>query len=118
MTKLKTNEDFINFIEANTLRVDASYRGGGIEIDCSELLPNLDEPKMASYQNYLGGGMLGAICNNCNFDTESLSQAKQAIIFKLADALNRYFHNLTNHEGDEWEEASFEQNQLRPTSGY
>ena len=110
--------NYKKYIEDNTISCDAGGRGGGIEIDVSELLPELNEPKMASYQNYLGGGMLGSICNNCNFDTESLSKKDQAVIFELADQLNRYFHSLTNHAGDEWEEASFNQNQSRPVSAY
>ena len=98
--------------EAITLRVEAGYRGGGIEIDLTAF--GWSGVTMTAYQNYLGGGMLGAIGNSCNLSgwegNEQLST--------IADNLARYFHSLTNHEGDEWEEATFEQNQLRPKSGY
>jgi hypothetical protein len=36
----------------------------------------------------------------------------------LREALKRYFHNLTNHEGDEREEETYEQNQLKPASAF
>jgi hypothetical protein len=105
-----------NFIEENTLRCEASYRGGGIEIDTSALFG--PGTKMAAYQNYLGGGMLGSIQSNCNFDDAALTGAKQKKCLILAEDLKKYFHDLTNHEGDEWEETSFEENQNRPASAY
>lgn len=119
MTKI----DYIEYIEQNTLRCEASYRGGGIEINLADLLNKGKTEKyndycMTAYQNYLGGGMLGSIGNSYNFDLEKLSKAKRAKIDKMTDALNRYYHNLTNHDGDEWEETTFEQNQLRPVSAY
>ena len=51
----------INF-EPITLRLQVSSRGGGIEIDLSSL--GFKGEKMAAYQNYLGGGLLGAVCVN------------------------------------------------------
>lgn len=102
------------YIERNTLRLRAGHRGGGIEIDLSELI-GIEGAKMSAYQNYLGGGLLGSIQNSYNFDTQDADTAK---LDEITDALNRYFHDLTNHEGDEWESASFEQNQSRPASAY
>ena len=52
-------------IEDNIIRLDASRRGGGIEIDVSELFG--EGCKMSAYQNYLGGGLLGAIHSDINF---------------------------------------------------
>ncbi|MCP3699494.1 MAG: hypothetical protein GY920_13220, partial [Aliivibrio sp.] len=45
------------------LRESISPRGGGVEIS----LDNFGYPgeKMTAYQNYLGGGMLGSIGNDC-----------------------------------------------------
>lgn len=103
------------YIEDHTLRCEASYRGGGIEISLDDYLGGYGFA-MTAYQNYLGGGMLGSIQNDYNFDLEALSPAKQRKVAKMADALNRYFHDLTNHEGDEWEETSYEAGQLRPSS--
>lgn len=110
--------DYKKYIEENTLRCEASYRGGGIEIDLSDLL-GIGGLTMTAYQNYLGGGMLGSICNDYNFNTLSgLNASQKKKLEKVTDALNRYFHALTNHEGDEWEETTFERGQLRPAAAY
>jgi len=109
--------DYTKYIEENTIRCEASHRGGGIEIGLDELL-NTEGYKMTAYQNYLGGGMLGSIGNSYNFDNDKLSKAKQAKVEGVSEALNRYYHGLTNHEGDEWEETTYEQGQNRPESAY
>jgi hypothetical protein len=103
--------DYETFIEENTLRVEASYRGGGIEIDVSELFG--EGKKITAYQNYLGGGMLGSICSDINFIPEEKEEEK---VQELQEELKKYFHNLTNHEDDEWESASYEENQSRPAN--
>lgn len=116
--------DYLKYIEQNTLRCEAGYRGGGIEIDLADLLnagrtDKYDEYCMTAYQNYLGGGLLGRICNSYNFRVDELPASKQVVISEISEALNRYFHNLTNHDDDEWESETYEQNQLRkPESAY
>jgi len=108
--------DYKKYIKENTIRCKANHRGGGIELSLNDLLG--DGYKMTAYQNYLGGGMLGSICNSYNFELSDLNKTKQTKIDRVKNALNRHFHSLTNHEGDEWKEASFEQNQSRPASAY
>lgn len=112
--------DYKKYIEDNTLRLDASRRGGGIEIDLGKLL---DAPayKMTAYQNYLGGGMLGKICNSYNFDLERIPPKQQEKVKAFTEILNRYFHAITNGEAEDWDawsSASYEQNQARPVSAY
>lgn len=114
--------NYIEYIKANTVRCDASGRGGGIEIDLTDLLKINQENDegdylMTAYQNYLGGGMLGSIQNSYAFSVSALSQRRQKQVQAMTDALNRYFHDLTNHE-DEWEGTSYERGQLRPQSAY
>ena len=94
------------------LRESISPRGGGVEIS----LDNFGYPgeKMTAYQNYLGGGMLGSIGNDCTIESWTLDKK----LLKIADRLARYYHEQTRHDWDEWEDASFEQNQLRPSSAY
>ena len=105
------------FIEKNIVRCEAGYRGGGIEINCNTLFPYIEDARMTAYQNYLGGGMLGAIQSADNFESELKTKDRKK--FKaLREALQQYFHTLTNHEGDEWEEATYEENQRRPKSAY
>jgi hypothetical protein len=103
----------INF-EAITLRLQASHRGGGIEIDLSSLGKKYEGQKMTAHQNYLGGGMLGRINNDCSM-RDWKSDKK---LIAISEQLAKYFHNITNHEDDEWESATFEQNQSRPSSAY
>ncbi|MCP4975388.1 MAG: hypothetical protein GY931_04440, partial [Maribacter sp.] len=94
------------------LRESISPRGGGVEIS----LDNFGYPgeKMTAYQNYLGGGMLGSIGNDCTIESWRLDKK----LLKISDQLARYYHEQTRHDWDEWEDASFEQNQLRPSSAY
>ena len=109
--------DYNEYIKSHTLSCEASYRGGGIEIDCTDLFPYIEDAGMTAYQNYLGGGILAAIQSDNNF--EGLLKKKDRRKFEqLREALKRYFHNLTNHEGDEWEEETYEQNQRKPVSAY
>jgi hypothetical protein len=109
--------NYNEYIEKYIVRCDAGYRGGGIEIDCSELFPYIEEAGMTADQNYLGGGMLGAVQSSNNFESE-LRKKDRNTFAALREALKRYFHNLTNHEDDEYESATYEQNQLRPKSAY
>ena len=108
----RLTQDTIEKIENTTLRIQASHRGGGVEIDLTEW--GYPGEKMTAYQNYLGGGMLGSIGN----DSTIRNWRSDENLTGIADTLARYFHNITNHEDDEWESATFEQNQLRPSSAY
>ena len=110
-----TKTNFEAYITANTIRCEVSHRGGGIEIDASEYL-KIEGAKMSAYQNYLGGGMLGSIAGSCNFTTDNKQKELKAI--KLHTALKKYFHGLTVHEDDEWEDCTFEEGQRRPLSAY
>ena len=99
----------INF-EAITLRLEVSSRGGGIEISLDDLGFT---GKMTAYQNYLGGGMLGRVCSDCNIPDWN-SDAK---LVEIAEQLRMYYHSLTNPE-EGWESMSFEKNQNMPESAY
>lgn len=112
--------DYTTYIEENTLRLEASRRGGGIEIDCSEIL-DTEGAKMTAYQNYLGGGLLGSIQSSANFSPDYVSEEKRHLIEPLTEALKRYFHAITNEEAgdwDEWNSTEFEALQARSESAY
>jgi hypothetical protein len=98
--------------EAITLRQELSYRGGGIEISLDSL--GYEGERMTAYQNYLGGGMLGRICNDCSIR----EWRKDIRLVEIAEQLARYMHSLTNHEDDEWESETFEQNQSKSERAY
>lgn len=117
--KVVTPQDFD--IEKNTLRLEASSRGGGVEIGLSDLgYPDL---KMTAYQNYLGGGMLGSIGSDCGYMEDGYMMRFRAwkddpVLVEMSEILMRYFHGLTNPEEGEWESANFEALQARPASAY
>jgi len=105
-----TNKE--NIMDFEVIREEYSSRGGGIEIDLTSF--GYEDEKMTAYQNYLGGGMLGAIGNDC-----TISEWKEdEKLVEIADKLSRHFHTLTNHSDDEFESATFEENQKRPSSAY
>ena len=107
----------INFEEI-TLRQELSRRGGGIEISLDSF--GYPGEKMAVYQNYLGGGMLGRICvndtvrANNKFVEESICKE----LDEIGEQLKQYMYNLTNPEEGEWEHISYDQNQKLPESNY
>lgn len=103
------------YIEENTLRLEADRRGGGIEVDASEYT-GIEGAKMTAYQNYLGGGILGSIQSDRNF-TEESEKADE-----LEDALKRYYYNITNELAADYDEYgatdSYDEQQHRPESAY
>ncbi len=50
-------------IKDAVIREKYTSRGGGIEIDLTQY--GYTDEKMSTYQNYLGGGMLGSLANDC-----------------------------------------------------
>ncbi len=111
----------IDYIENNTTLLEASYRGGGVEIDLQDWLGGIEKYEgycMTAYQNYLVGGMLGRICHAYNFDYDTLPKTKKVLVDRITETLKQYFHNLTNHN-DIWESESYEHNQIsKPVSAY
>lgn len=105
------------YIEENTLRCEVSYRGGGIEVDASDYT-KIDGAKISAYQNYLGGGIAGAIQSSRNFETKN--KVKQEKADRLANALKKYFYALNNGGGDEYmqEINTYTKNQHLPGSAF
>ena len=101
-----------------TLRLETPSRGGGIEIDLTHL--GFEGEKMSAYQNYLGGGMLGRILSNDTIRAfnKPVTEEQTKKLDEIAENLKKYFHELTNHSDDEWENQTYEQNQNMPISGY
>jgi hypothetical protein len=107
----------IEFSEV-TLREKITERGGGIEIDLTRF--GFKGEKMAVYQNYLGGGLLGKIeANNTiqAYNKPFCTDKQAAKLDRIAERLKKYFHNLTNLD-TEWEGQSYIQNQNMPVSAY
>jgi len=114
--KYQTMAKAIDF-EKITLRSQISSRGGGIEISLDTL--GFKGQKMAAYQNYLGGGLLGKVCANNTIEAynKPCTDKQKAKLDKIAEQLKQYFHSLTNPD-TEWEGQTYEKNQNMPTSAY
>jgi hypothetical protein len=109
-------------IEDNIIDCDYSYRGGKVKVNVHNVFPKVDEPVMGASQNYLGGGMRGAVCGGAMFDPNELNAKDKKVFFALKDKIKRYFHDLTNSDelemNDEWNTMSYEKNQSLPASAY
>ena len=133
MKKLK-NKIADNFdIEANIIDCDVSYRGGTLKVNVSEAFPRLLQKRaedgsyydielvMGAYQNYLGGGMAGAIIGASMFSPDELTAKEQKVFFALKERIKQYFYNLNAGGGDDYmveNVNSYRQNQKLPASGY
>ena len=106
-----------------TLRQRITSRGGGVEISLTSL--GFKGHKMAAYQNYLGGGLLGRVCcndtvrhsNNVHAEIKFSDPESVKKLDQIADQLKRYYHNLSNPV-DCWESMSYDQNQNLSESAY
>lgn len=92
--------------EKATLRKRITSRGGGIEISLDSF--GFKGEAMTAYQNYLGGGMLGKIGNDCTIKDWRSNEK----LTKLAEKLAKYYHKISGQETD------FEQLQKFPVSAY
>jgi hypothetical protein len=103
--------------EKITLRSQITSRGGGIEISLDTL--GFKNEKMAAYQNYLGGGLLGKVCANNTIEAykKPCTDKQKAKLDKISEQLKQYFHSLTNPD-TEWEGQTYEKNQNMPVSAY
>lgn len=108
-------------IESHILECGISYRGGNLKIDVAELFPNVDEPVMGAYQNYLGGGIAGCIVGAAMFDPAELSVKDRKVFDCLIERIKKYFYSLNNGGGDEYmveNVNSYKQNQSLKSSAY
>ena len=108
----------IEFSEV-TLRLEVSSRGGGIEIDLTRF--GFKGEKMSAYQNYLGGGMLGRVLAKDTirfYGNKPCTEKQVEKLERIAERLKKYFHELSNHSDDEWENQTYEENQNMPRSAY
>ena len=72
-------------IEENITREDFSARGGGVELDLTAF--GYEDEYLSAYQNYLGGGMLGGICNDCTVEDWLMDEK----LVRLAERLAEYY---------------------------
>lgn len=114
--------NFSDYFEENAIRCEVSHRGGGIEIDATKYLGEKYPLRMTAYQNYLGGGMTGAVAGSIEGRLRDYPKSIQDKALKLNEALKHYFYCLSNEEVANWDEwavsPNFEAQQSRPVSAY
>lgn len=98
--------------EKHIKRQEVSTRGGGVEISLSRL--GYPFQKMTAYQNYLGGGMLGKVANDCTVK----DWREDDKLNEIAEQLRKYYFSLTNPDEETWEHQTYEQNQNLNVSAY
>ncbi|MCB9822393.1 hypothetical protein H6801_03460 [Candidatus Nomurabacteria bacterium] len=88
------------YIVDYVLREELSSRGGGVEIDLTEL--GYEDELMSAYQNYLGGGMLGSVGNSCTI----ANWHSDKDLLEIARQLREYFFERMYEAGciDEYNE--------------
>jgi hypothetical protein len=95
------------------IRQKITSRGGGVEIALDTFgINGYGGGRMSAYQNYLGGGILGRVCSDCNIKDWKQDES----LIEISEQLKEYFHGITND--DSVEGTSFEQNQKLPVSAY
>ena len=72
-------------IKENVTREEYGHRGGGCELALSAY--GYEDEFLSAYQNYLGGGMLGAIGNSCTVE----DWRKDNKLVRLAQELRDYY---------------------------
>ena len=77
--------EFEMSIQENITREEISYRGGGVELDLSDF--GYEDELMSAYQNYLGGGMRGAVANSCTIEDWEMDEK----LVRLASELRDYY---------------------------
>lgn len=118
LTKRKNKmENLKEKVESAIIREKISTRGGGVEIDLGVFDDVWDGELMSAYQNYLGGGMLGSIQNDCTIDNwDNICIVGGYGLSEIAEQLRRYMHEKSQPE-DEWA-ISFEDQQKMSVSAY
>ena len=72
-------------IQENITREEISHRGGGVELDLSDF--GYEDEYLSAYQNYLGGGMRGAVANSCTIEDWEMDEK----LVRLASELRDYY---------------------------
>ncbi len=119
VSKIKIVEAFN--IENHVLERDISYRGGTLKVDVSDLFPNVEDATMGAYQNYLGGGIAGAIVGAAMFEPSEHSKKEQKVFYALKERIKQYFYKCNAGGGDDYmveNVNSYQKNQSLPVSGY
>lgn len=98
----------VQHLEDHITKATIHYRGGGVELDLSDF--GYEDEYLSAYQNYLGGGLLGAVAHS---STMTHWQQHPDLV-RLAAELRDYYLNLRDDfdYGDDYDDLL----QNRPVS--
>lgn len=90
-------------IQDSITREEFSHRGGGVELDLTDF--GYEDEFLSAYQNYLGGGMRGAVANSCTIEDWEMDET----LVRLADELCKYYEDRLYEfvVVDEYNEATY-----------
>jgi hypothetical protein len=80
------------------LRQHITSRGGGIEVSLDK--QGYEGERMTAYQNYLGGGMLGRVCNDCTIP----DWRDYPTLVKIAKKVREKYGELADINVEDYEE--------------
>lgn len=72
-------------IQDSITQEEFSHRGGGVELDLMDF--GYQDEYLSAYQNYLGGGMRGAVANSCTVEDWEIDER----LVRLASELCEYY---------------------------
>lgn len=74
-------------LQENITREEISHRGGGVELELTAY--GYEDEYLSAYQNYLGGGMRGAVANSCTIEDWQMDDR----LVRLAEELREYYED-------------------------
>jgi hypothetical protein len=115
----KNKSDAMHYVEDNITREEISHRGGGVQISLDGI--GIDGGLMSAYQNYLGGGLLGAIQSDNNIKTPHGINSIDSDLDLLEQCIKEYFFIVQGGDYELYEGGDvidFEEQQKMPPSAY
>lgn len=90
-------------IQDSITREEFSHRGGGVELELTDF--GYQDEYLSAHQNYLGGGMRGAIANSCTVEDWEMDEK----LVRLASELREYYEERLYEfvVVDEYNEATY-----------
>lgn len=90
-------------IQDSITREEISHRGGGVELELTDF--GYENEFLSAYQNYLGGGMRGAVANSCTVEDWEMDEK----LVRLAGELREYYEERLYEfvVVDEYNEATY-----------
>ena len=79
-------------IQENITREEISHRGGGVELDLSNF--GYEDEYLSAYQNYLGGGMRGAVANSCTVEDWEMDERLVRLASELCEHYDERLYEL------------------------